>query len=119
MAEVIRGWRWSSDFDTYGIAVDILEALGVPADVPTSTITRALTGYEALRTVYETTWRERNEAEEDAARLAIAIDLTRQYVGADVLPAIAGWSWFDAIEAHNARLRAVGTPVPGDEGATK
>ncbi len=31
-------------------------------------------------------------------RLVTAIDLTRQYVGYDALPALPGWSWFDAVE---------------------
>ena len=36
---------------------------------------------------------------DDPARLIaaglVAFDLTRQYVGEDLVPAIEGWSWFD------------------------
>ena len=47
-------------------------------------------------------------AREDAGRLVTAIDLTRQFVGEDVLPAVEGWSWYDAIQAHEALLAAEG-----------
>lgn len=29
-----------------------------------------------------------------------ALRLTREYVGEDVLPAIEGWSWYDAMTAY-------------------
>lgn len=35
-----------------------------------------------------------------------AIRLTREYVGADVLPAINGWSWYDATVAIDLALKA-------------
>lgn len=35
----------------------------------------------------------------DVERLREAIRLTREYVGARMLPALPGWSWFDAIAA--------------------
>lgn len=38
-----------------------------------------------------------------ADQLAEAIRLTREYVGEKTLPAVSGWSWFDAMQAyHNA-----------------
>lgn len=48
---------------------------------------------------------ERNEWRKMAGRLATAIDLTRQYVGEDTLPAIEGWSWFDATRAYEALVK--------------
>lgn len=33
-----------------------------------------------------------------------ALRLTREYVGEDKLPAIKGWSWYDATEAIDAYL---------------
>ena len=33
----------------------------------------------------------------DVERLREAIRLTREYIGERALPAVAGWSWFDAI----------------------
>ena len=36
-------------------------------------------------------------AEEAVAGLAQALRLTREYVGADLLPAVEGWSWYDAL----------------------
>ena len=42
-------------------------------------------------------------ANEDAERLAWAFRLTREYVGEALLPAIEGWSWFDALKAHAER----------------
>lgn len=32
-----------------------------------------------------------------ADRLAIALVLTQEYLGSDVLPPIEGWSWYDAL----------------------
>ena len=44
---------------------------------------------------------ERAEADRAAvAELAQAIRLTREYVGADLLPAVEGWSWYDALRRH-------------------
>lgn len=37
------------------------------------------------------------DAEEAVAGLAQAIRLTREYVGADLLPAVEGWDWYDAL----------------------
>jgi hypothetical protein len=34
------------------------------------------------------------------AELAQAIRLTREYVGEDLLPAVEGWSWYDALRRH-------------------
>ncbi|WP_326804916.1 hypothetical protein OIE49_29465 [Streptomyces sp. NBC_01788] len=34
------------------------------------------------------------------AELAQALRLTREYVGEDVLPAVEGWSWYDALRRH-------------------
>jgi len=39
----------------------------------------------------------RQQAEGAVQELAQAIRLTREYVGEDVLPAIEGWSWYDAL----------------------
>lgn len=41
-------------------------------------------------------------AESMALRLAEALRLTREYVGEEALPAIEGWSWYDALEAYKA-----------------
>ncbi len=40
-----------------------------------------------------------------------ALRLTREYVGAKVLPAIPGWSWYDATVALEAIIPAVAQPV--------
>lgn len=40
---------------------------------------------------------ELQQLREAVAELAQAIRLTREYVGADLLPAIDGWSWYDAL----------------------
>ncbi|MGW3511195.1 hypothetical protein [Streptomyces sp. NPDC000994] len=49
-------------------------------------------------------WREAKQraeqAEAAAADLAQALRLTREYVGEDMLPAVEGWSWFDALRRH-------------------
>lgn len=59
--------------------------------------------------------RRRNDAEPvliDLLRQAIeALRLTREYVGEDLLPALPGWSWFDATEAA-APFLAVESPRP-------
>lgn len=34
------------------------------------------------------------------AELAQAIRLTREYVGEELLPAVEGWSWYDALRRH-------------------
>jgi hypothetical protein len=39
----------------------------------------------------------RKRAEEAVAGLAQALRLTREYVGADLLPAVKGWDWYDAL----------------------
>ena len=38
--------------------------------------------------------------------LAHAIRLTREYVGADVLPAFPGWEWYDALAEHAPHVLA-------------
>lgn len=38
-----------------------------------------------------------SEAEYELAR---ALCLTREYVGAEMLPAIPGWSWYDALSEY-------------------
>jgi hypothetical protein len=51
-----------------------------------------------------TTLRERAEmAEAAVAELAQALRLTREYVGEDLLPAVEGWSWYDALRRHAPR----------------
>lgn len=35
-------------------------------------------------------------------QLAQALRLTQEYVGNELLPALPGWSWFDALEAYKA-----------------
>ena len=60
------------------------------------------------------TLRERVEALEQergglwgAAQEALeAFEFTRQYVGYDMLPALPGWSWYDACERLRAALAA-------------
>ena len=46
----------------------------------------------------------------------IAIHLTRQYVGEDMLPAIEGWSWYDATVKAEQALRGTGGTDGGAEG---
>lgn len=46
-----------------------------------------------LKTVGEA----RHRAENAVAELAQAIRLTREYVGEEMLPAVEGWSWYDAL----------------------
>lgn len=41
-----------------------------------------------------------------AIDLAEAIRLTREYVGEDKLPALEGWSWFDAMQKYEAAMAA-------------
>ena len=66
--------------------------------------------FPELRLHYETLVAladERALADDLAADLAaglVAIDLTRQYVGEEVLPAIEGWSWFDWVQRADAAL---------------
>jgi hypothetical protein len=52
----------------------------------------------------EQAWTETDRVRADRgdaiADLAQAIRLTREYVGADLLPAIEGWSWYDALKRH-------------------
>lgn len=52
--------------------------------------------------------------------LAQAIRLTREYVGADVLPAVKGWDWYDALRRWAPdTLPDDAPPVPGaDPGPT-
>ncbi|MCX4786501.1 hypothetical protein OG369_09985 [Streptomyces sp. NBC_01221] len=40
------------------------------------------------------------EAEAVIAELAHALRLTHEYVGGDLLPAVEGWSWYDALRRH-------------------
>lgn len=48
-------------------------------------------------------WQARiTELERHAVMLAQALRHTQEYVGPDLLPALPGWSWFDALEAHKA-----------------
>jgi hypothetical protein len=47
-----------------------------------------------------------------AVEMAEALRLTREYIGPDLLPALAGWSWFDALEGWNAWLDE--QPCPRD-----
>jgi hypothetical protein len=44
--------------------------------------------------------RQHLEKETAVRDLAQAIRLTREYVGPDKLPALEGWSWFDALKRH-------------------
>lgn len=46
------------------------------------------------------------ELEVRADLLAEALRLTQEYVGDETLPALPGWSWFDALE-HYRRYRAL------------
>ncbi|MFJ3867890.1 hypothetical protein [Streptomyces nigra] len=55
-------------------------------------------------------------AEAAVAELAQAIRLTREYVGEDVLPAVEGWSWYDALRRH-APGQLAGTPELTPEAA--
>lgn len=60
-------------------------------------------------------------AESDVATTAIdeladAIRLTVEYVGNDTLPAIEGWSWYDALKRHRPGL-LVGFPEPSGSGS--
>lgn len=48
------------------------------------------------------------------ADLVQAIDYTRQYIGEDALPAVPGWSWFDATEKAKAFLPAAIIATPDD-----
>lgn len=59
--------------------------------------------------------RRESEARVVAYRLAEALRLTREYVGADRLPAIEGWSWYDALRRYQ-RLEPGYTwePAPHD-----
>lgn len=43
-----------------------------------------------------------HEAELMAAKLAIALEHTQEYVGPATLPPIVGWSWYDALQAYYA-----------------
>jgi hypothetical protein len=43
------------------------------------------------------------QAEAALAELAQALRLTREYVGEDLLPAVEGWSWYDALRRHAPR----------------
>jgi hypothetical protein len=51
---------------------------------------------------HETLRASKTAAEQDwrsiAAQLAEAIRLTREYVGENMLPAVPGWSWYDAMQ---------------------
>ena len=53
------------------------------------------------------------------AELAQAIRLTREYVGEELLPAVEGWSWYDALRRHaphelpDEAVPAVVSAVPG------
>ncbi|WP_327592485.1 hypothetical protein [Streptomyces chartreusis] len=42
----------------------------------------------------------RHRAEIAVAELAQALRLTREYVGDELLPAVEGWSWYDALRRH-------------------
>jgi hypothetical protein len=46
------------------------------------------------------------------AELARALRLTREYVGADLLPAVEGWSWYDALRRW-APHELPADPTPG------
>lgn len=48
-----------------------------------------------------------SDTNDHADRLARALRLTQEYVGAELLPPIEGWEWFDALNAH--------ADVTGDE----
>jgi len=52
---------------------------------------------------------------EALAQCVEALRLTREYVGEDMLPALPGWSWFDATERANAILGAASS-VQATEG---
>lgn len=44
-------------------------------------------------------------AEDMASKLYIALLLTQEYLGDDVLPRVEGWSWYDAVNAYEAWLK--------------
>jgi hypothetical protein len=71
----------------------------------------------AIMAGYDTA-RRRNDEEpvliEVLRQCVEALRLTREYVGEDLLPALPGWSWFDATEAASiflGPLSAVGEPA--------
>lgn len=39
--------------------------------------------------------------------LLMALKFTADYVGRDILPAIPGWSWYDAIKKYSPELAAI------------
>jgi hypothetical protein len=45
------------------------------------------------------------ELEDALAKCLVAFQLTREYVGEDVLPELPGWSWFDAVQNADRVLR--------------
>lgn len=63
----------------------------------------------------ETAKNRRSTAENERLKTRLvqcveAIRLTREYVGEDLLPMLAGWSWYDAVVAVNAAIGPVWVP---------
>lgn len=48
--------------------------------------------------------------QQESIDLAEALRLTQEYVGPETLPAVAGWSWFDALSKYHPDLLPVVTP---------
>lgn len=61
-------------------------------------------GYDSKTTDYDES--VQNQHERAISELCLALLHTRDYVGANSLPAVPGWSWYDAIKKYRPDLLA-------------
>ncbi len=95
----LRAQKLESELAAYRRAIDQWEVSERGTYVPLRTITAIAKA--AGRDIEHPRWllhyQRVEQAEEAAAGLAQALRLTREYVGADLLPAVKGWDWYDAL----------------------
>lgn len=112
---VPRAQRWFAAQAVAGADYDVIAVGAVPADhacegtarnpdkctVCGNTTGRVLAGSVTVKGLTDTI----NE-------LIQALRLTVEYVGCDMLPAVPGWSWYDALAKHAPDVLRAMTPSP-------
>lgn len=96
---IITAWLEQHDEQNHGLYQAAL-IVGKERDA----LAIALESHGALRVQRDAALSRVAELTQLLGGVLVAFQLTREYVGEDVLPAIEGWSWFDCVRAIEAAL---------------
>lgn len=90
-----KRWRYRRNIRSHGCGCDV-RGVVQERDAPVDWEAIVRQRERELKRVGE----ERHQANAAIRELAQAIRLTREYVGPEKLPALDGWSWYDALKRH-------------------